>query len=441
MADKKKIIDLKIEARRFMNQYKVVTDKQSDRVCLFDGRLYVELDDIEFKKLVSSYIKGKYSSLCWKINTIKELCELIRIEAEHVDDFNEKSGFMVMQNCIYNTKTRKEYPFNARLHMTAGLDFKHDAKATAPITEKFLRDVSCNNLLMVEDLKSLLGVALFGAADKLQRGIILLGEGSNGKSTFISLVSKLIPKGYITHLPISELTSARMFSKTSLRFSRANFVHEMPLSIDINELITKDIKAIITNDPISGEYKYGKQFSFRSRALLVFAGNTTLGVSEIPPQAVLRRISLFHFDAVFSGQNQDKDILSKMKRELPGIFNLAEQGLETLKQNNYRFQTQDKTDVELQMLISTSCPIDYFVQNAFEVDPSARIQNTKIVGAYYAWAKNQGIFYDEPSEKVGVPERLAHAIKKYYPSVKTDRGFSRGSRGKIGIRLKDEYNV
>lgn len=97
--------------------------------------------------------------------------------------------------------------------------------------------------------------------------VFLYGGGSNGKSLFLDIVSKLF-NPYISFVPLPYL--GERFETTQLIDKLINICADIDNKY-MNE--TSTVKSLISGDTIRAEYKHGKSFHFHPTARLMFSAN------------------------------------------------------------------------------------------------------------------------------------------------------------------------
>jgi P4 family phage/plasmid primase-like protien len=128
---------------------------------------------------------------------------------------------------------------------------------------------------IIELLREWIGEMLLGRSTLHGRMLMLVGEGNNGKSTFLDILAALVPAD--ARVAISPQDMGRPFHRASLSTARLNLVNETPES-DIFDATS--IKAVATGDTISDSFKYKDVFSFRPRAGHAFACNDLPAVKD-----------------------------------------------------------------------------------------------------------------------------------------------------------------
>ena len=207
--------------------------------------------------------------------------------------------------------------------------FNPEAKCLA--IKKFFEDVFLDkDLNAVEEL---LGYCLrkdyaFGLV------AVLVGEGANGKSTFLRLLTAFLGRLNVATESLFDLAHDR-FSKSNLYGKLANIPGDLQ-NAPIED--TGTLKNLTGGDFVKGERKYFQAFNFHNFAKLIFACNKA---PEIPPQedndAIWRRIVVFEFPNQFlkGDPGTDPFILEKITipEQLSGLLNLALEGYRRLIKN------------------------------------------------------------------------------------------------------------
>jgi putative DNA primase/helicase len=125
----------------------------------------------------------------------------------------------------------------------------------------------------VRFLHEWIGAMLAGTATKFQTCPILVGEGKNGKSVIIDIISALIPDQLRSNVSPSDLENNR-FTSSLLVGKVLNVVAEIPATELMSSAI---IKAVIDGSEILGERKNQDGFSLRCIAANLFSCN------KLPP--------------------------------------------------------------------------------------------------------------------------------------------------------------
>lgn len=159
------------------------------------------------------------------------------------------------------------------------------------------------------------------ADTSIQKSILLLGAGGNGKSTWLAAVSAFLGSKNISAVSLHRLESDR-FAKSRLLGKLANVCADLP-SEDLAG--TSVFKALTGGDAIEGEYKFCDSFQFVPFASLIFSANSPPR-SQDASEGFFDRWCVVPFDARFRGTGQEitrKDLDARLSTpvELSGMLN------------------------------------------------------------------------------------------------------------------------
>jgi len=203
---------------------------------------------------------------------------------------------------------------------------------------------------------------------------ILTGEGRNGKSTYIRIITRLIGSENVSAVNLKDIISNR-FAAASLFKKLAN------VSTETDPLFIKNtafIKQLTGEDDLSAEEKFEKRFQFRNYAKLIIVTNKNLRTTDLTI-GFGSRVKITNFEGKFiSGENADPFILEKITQaELEGFAWVCLETLKNLYKRGFVFTIQQdfegvKTlyDERIQML-------DTFLKEKVIKDPTSFISTVE----------------------------------------------------------------
>ena len=243
------------------------------------------------------------------------------------------------------TATFKQH--SADDYTTVKLPYRYDENATCPNIEKFLDDVTCGNRKDQMLLEEFLGYLLLPDC-RFQKALMLIGQGSNGKSVFVNLAKKMLggTSGYVSTVEPSKLS--KEFRLMPFKNSWLNISTDAESDLRGAE---GEFKKIVAGEELEDSYKFHSPFSFPTRSKMMMCCNYFPTVAD-NSEGFMRRFLILNFkrryvspDRIVNENDRPIDINleAKLEKELPGLLNLALKGLQRLLAQGH-FTTTDEQE-------------------------------------------------------------------------------------------------
>jgi putative DNA primase/helicase len=211
------------------------------------------------------------------------------------------------------------------------LPYQYVPGAKAPRFEKFLDEITCNRKDMAQVLLEFMGYALSNSSCYAEKALILYGEGSNGKSTFMEVLKALAGKDNYASLSLTAL------NKDTKRYMIDGKLFNIGEETSVKALGESEVfKTMVTGGEIDVKKLYSQDYTIKNRCKLIMACNE-LPKSADRSEGLYRRMILVPFDAKFTEESKDPHMKEKLVEELPGIFNMCVEAYRRLKANKYQF--------------------------------------------------------------------------------------------------------
>lgn len=219
----------------------------------------------------------------------------------------------------------------------------------------------------------------------LQIAVILLGDGDNGKSTFLDVISELFGDN-VSEVPLEEIP--KRFQTKRIKDKLINICSDIESGY-LKE--TGTIKKLIRGETLSGEYKNGKSFGFRPIAKLIFSANKMPRVRD-KSHGWYRSFQLVEFPNKFTKgtDKHDRYFKKKLTNNLSGILNWALEGLERLNRNN-GFTQSEKVTKQKQIYINENDSIVSFLSDNTTKNADSKVYGTKLYNFYKEYCKSQSL--------------------------------------------------
>lgn len=338
-------------------------------------------------------------------------------------EFDKNQEFINCQNGeLYLIDGAWELRPHERDHYrTSQIAVTYDAKATAPKFEKFLNEIFEGDVDFAEKAAIILEMVGYSltTSTNLEKLIMLIGAGSNGKSVLLKLLEYLIGRKYVSAVQPDQLENK--FQRAHLQGKHANIVTEMKEGCVMADA---QIKSLVTGELMTAEHKHQPPFDFVPFAKFWFATNHLPHTRDFS-EAFFRRVIILTFNNRFEGLQKDVHLAEKLKAESPGILNMALEGLRKL------YETGAFTEC--------SSSEEIIKKWRYEADQAAQFldERCEIVSGHFT--SSQALFYDYDfwAKDAGVRLRLGkNTLSNRLERLGGVLGRGRaGERGIYGIKL------
>lgn len=363
-----------------------------------------ELDDEdgdgEGKKLYKAYLAHKkYSrSNRGKKAMLDELRHKIPISPMQTDIdgmlLNTPTGIFDLREGVLR-------PHDPEAYITKIAHVEYDPTATCPTWERFLDEIFGGDTDLINYVQRAVGYSM--TASTVEQCVFFLhGSGSNGKSTFLSIVREMMGDYTVNIQPETIMVKNSPGGANSdiarLKSARLVTTVEPNEGARLNEGLLKQLSG---EDPVTARRLYGDEFEFIPQFKLWMATNHRPLIRGTD-DGIWRRIKMIPFTVQIPDEKKDKHLAGKLRRELPGIFNWAIDGCRKYQEGglqeprSVRGSTMEyRKDMDaIQQFIDECC------------EQSGECPAVSLYSAYSDWAKrnhqyemNNNVFGRKMSER------------------------------------------
>lgn len=261
-----------------------------------------------------------------KLKAMIESAKTIPQLMVHSSELNHDDWLLGVKNGVIDLRTGKLQPYTREMFITMSAPVVFDKKAKAPRFIRFVKEVAQGDRQLIAYLQRVVGYCLTGSTSE-QVFFFLHGDGSNGKSTFISVLRSLLGGDLARSVRPETLMlqrASRSSSNDEASLQGARFVDTTELDGD-QRFEENLLKHITGGDAIKARYLYHEYFSFVPKLKLFIAGNSKPQIRGTD-NGIWRRVRLIPFTAKIDGKAKDPYLKDKLLAELPGILNWAIKG-------------------------------------------------------------------------------------------------------------------
>lgn len=248
------------------------------------------------------------------------------------------------------------------------------------------------------------------ADTRLQKFMVLLGIPGSGKSTAINMLIEAIGRENVSCITLQDLQER--FTPTELLGKLLNACADLPKKA-LEQVDA--IKRITGEDPIKGEYKGGKVFSFQSYAKLIYSANEMPVSLDEKSGAFYRRI--LAIEITRKGQ-QIKSLRQGLKCSMPGFIKECMSALARMYARGGEIDSPNSKRI-VHELHRESDSVQAFLDDCIERKQGERIERGLLHKQYEAycwnngWASlNQRGFYKNLRGK-GIMECKSHGVRYF----------------------------
>ncbi len=221
-------------------------------------------------------------------------------------------------NGTLNNETNDFRPHDNARGFRYVLPYNYDPEATCPVFDKTMVKISQGNQDLEAVLDEFAGYSVLSTDYRFDKALVLVGEGANGKTTWINALRSVAGEGNYSSLTMLDLQDSE-YNRYLIEGKLFNVSEETQIRALVDSSM---FKRLVGGGIIQVRKPYKDPYEVKNRAKIIITCNT-LPYSSDPTFGFHRRLTIAPFNAVFTSKDSDFDphIDAKIAKELPGIFN------------------------------------------------------------------------------------------------------------------------
>ena len=282
---------------------------------------YYEVQDEEAAKAFAKHMKSSRSNKS-KGNMLREAQHRLPIMPHELDShpfaFNTPSG-------IVSLKNGKILPHERKYFITKIAGTEIADTAGCPVWKRFLNDIFGGDADLIRYIQKAVGYSLTGSISE-QCMFILLGDGHNGKSTFLEAIRGILGD-YCSNMQAETIMMKSFGGGINSDIARLNKAR-MVTSSEPNEGVRLNeglIKQITGGDAVTARKLFENEFEFRPEFKLWLAANHK-PIVRGTDTGIWRRLHVIPFNVRIPPEKADKGLEGKLRKEYPAILKWAVEG-------------------------------------------------------------------------------------------------------------------
>ncbi|HEY2677475.1 MAG TPA: phage/plasmid primase, P4 family [Steroidobacteraceae bacterium] len=286
-------------------------------LAIYDEIRYVSEKDRTYQHAKNSQSKRAIEAMLW----------LARSEPgipARLTDFDADGWLLNVRNGTVDLRTGHLREHRREDLISKLVDVCFNQEANCELWDSFLRRVTDRNHALYSYLQRFIGYLL--VADTSDQSLhFLYGAGANGKSVFSEILMRLLGDYAVAASP--DLIMMRRHGGipndvARLRGVRAALMNETSQGSRFDEAKLKDLTG---GDTLTARFLHQEFFDFKPSHRIVIRGNHKPQINGTD-EGIWRRLRLVPFSVEIPVDEQDRDLLTKLEVELPGILRWAVNG-------------------------------------------------------------------------------------------------------------------
>lgn len=320
-------------------------------------------------RLLASFLEANFPDLDVNSTALKELRSgVVRtIKNTFSDDKFDDHPYTAFKDGIFDWSTFTLLPHDKTKIAFHSFDFDcpHNSQVIhTPVFDTYIQRVFRDDPQMQAFIPEMFGYYILPKT-KEPAAFYVYGPARSGKSVMLDLVRLLIGDQFSCSFSLQSLTSDK-YTVAELAGKRINIQDE-----DESEFILSDkFKALISQNKVQAERKYSPPFSFRPRCKFIFGSNQLPNFKSVD-DGLERRLRFIEFKNPLEPEEQDKNILAKLTKELPGIVQKAMAAAEAFVKRKEEFNLPNASIETSKQFVVESEPVLSFFLEKYRIRPDA----------------------------------------------------------------------
>lgn len=360
--------------------YNIIT--LNSQLYVYENGYYQQDEKIIERKMIELYPAIKQ-------NQRSEVLSYIRICTHRSSEDIKVNPYIInLKNTRYDIRSGKCLEFTPDVIEFDRIPVTYDPSAYCADLDKMLNRVFLGDREVINLFEEMVGACLL-KRNSYQKAFILVGSGSNGKSTILDLLEEFLGSRNYSSLPLEKVTDR--FNMAELENRLAN------IGDDIDNVTIKDsgtLKKMISGESITVERKGERPFKLSPYATHIYSANA-IPRSFDKSAGFYRRWIFIPFNAKFTADDPDYDPLIEDKitteTALSYLLNIGIRGASRLIKRGRFTEPASVRDALEQYKTENSTTLSWIDDKGLDIDYFLDNSTDKLYGDFTDWCKLSGI--------------------------------------------------
>lgn len=224
----------------------------------------------------------------------REIVEYVRLNLD--DEPMASARYIAFSNGVYDISTNTLLQNSPDFLIPNTIPHPYHQSVACPEVDAALNSWACGRDDVRANLEEVLGLAMFRGRE-FHIIPLLLGDGGNGKSSYIHLAQGMLGNKNYSVIDPAEL--GKSFNRIALMGTLVNFCDDISRD-KLSGDATSSLRKLASGDEIDAEYKYGERVKFRPYGMPLLSCNEFPAAKD-DSAGWWRRFRVIPFDASFCG--------------------------------------------------------------------------------------------------------------------------------------------
>ena len=353
-------------------------------IYLYNGKHYERLEPKKFAFLIRKAMTQMEMGVVYRHKSSEPIAKSITEDMISTGTmWKPDSRYMIFRNGVLDTDDMTLHPHSPE-YLTnivfVDLDFNPDADC--PIFRKVVADALDKDTANV--LQEMCGYLLFPDSRHEKIGV-LVGEGRNGKSVILNMISYALGEENVTHFGLQQITDASGVFIANMVGKLANICHDSGNLIKVgNEGI---LKQYASGEPIMAKILYQQPTITTNYPHSIIAVNA-LPVSADVSDGYFRRFLIIDFPHQIPLNRVDRQLFQKMKPERMGVLLWIIEGMKRLLSESDFTESKAVDDIKKQYQRDNNIVATFVDEFEFRPSRTEMRPLDEVFRMFKTWAKD-----------------------------------------------------
>lgn len=311
----------------------------------------------------------------------REVKDYIKDKCNNTEESSEQ--YICLNNGILDMKTLNLLAHTPEIITRNKIKLDYYEQEKNEEIDIIMKNLAVNDEEIIQLLYEMIGYCLYRGMP-FQKVFMLVGNGANGKSTLLNMITRVLGEENVSHVDLKEIAGNR-FGKAELYGKLANIADDCSSSYleDISVM-----KRLTGESYTSIEFKGQNSFSAKINTKMIMSYNTIPQINDTT-DGLTRRLVIIPLNAVFKKKNNNYDpFISQKLRKKENLEYVLYKSIQAIYGvlNRKEFTVPKQVKEETETYIRENNPVATFLFEMYTDEEVAKIPSTELFQSFGSWA-------------------------------------------------------